>query len=162
REVAALPAGRRVPIISHWGVTGGDFVGQAGTALQTVDFTVVQTFSFFRADQGKVAEVLKTTEKLFDIHRAEDIQAPVGFAHAYDLTHILARAIDGAGTTDRSTVRDALEKVENYHGLIRTFERPFTAERHEALGSEDLLMARYRADGALVPIDSINKDERAR
>ncbi|MBF0561321.1 MAG: ABC transporter substrate-binding protein [Alphaproteobacteria bacterium] len=153
REVAVLPPERRLPILSHWGVTGGDFVAQTGPALQAVNFTVIQTFSLFHVAPDKIADVLKTTEKLFGIHRVEDIQAPVGFAHAYDLTHILARAIDAAGTTNRSKVREALEKVENYPGLVKTFRQPFTAERHEALGPEDLLMARYRADGVLVPID---------
>ncbi|WP_247886998.1 ABC transporter substrate-binding protein [Azospirillum sp. SYSU D00513] len=153
RELAALPRERRLPLISHWGVTGGDFVGQAGEALREVDFTVIQTFSFFKADKAMVDRVLGVTERLFGIRRVEDIISPVGFAHAYDLTHILARAIDLAGTTDRATVRDALEKVENYRGLVKNFERPFTPDRHEALGPEELLMARFDRQGVLVPAE---------
>ena len=38
-------------------------------------------------------------------------------AHAYDLTHILAKAINLAGSTDRTKIRDALEQVENYDGF---------------------------------------------
>ncbi|WP_246337832.1 ABC transporter substrate-binding protein [Azospirillum oleiclasticum] len=153
REVAALPKERRLPIISHWGVTGGDFVGQAGTALEEVDFTVIQTTSPFRVDQKKLATVLDTAGRLFGIARPEDINSPVGFMHAYDLTHILARAIDLAGTTDRAAVRDALERVTGYDGLVRFFERPFTPDRHEALGPDDLLMARYDRKGVLVPVE---------
>jgi len=153
KEVAALPKERRRPIISHWGITGGDFVGQAGPALHEVDFTVIQTVSLFRADPAKVAEVMETTGRLFGIARVEEIRSPVGFVHAYDLTHILARAIDIAGTTDRASVRDALEKVEDYKGLVKHFEHPFTATRHEALGADELLMARFNRDGVLVPIE---------
>ncbi|HYG88772.1 MAG TPA: ABC transporter substrate-binding protein [Azospirillum sp.] len=153
REVAALPQERRMPIISHWGVTGGDFVGQAGAALQQVDFRIIQTVSLFKADPARLARVLETTKRLFGIGRAEDIVSPVGFAHAYDLTHILARAVELAGTTERAAVRDALERVEGYDGLVKRFDRPFTPDRHEALSPDELLMARYTAAGVLVPIE---------
>ncbi|MBP2305670.1 ABC transporter substrate-binding protein [Azospirillum melinis] len=153
REVAALPAQQRLPILSHWGVTGGDFVGQAGPALSEVDFTVIQTVSPLRIPPDRLAPVLETAGRLFGIRRPEDIVSPVGFLHAYDLTRILALAIDRAGTTDRTAVRDALEQVGPYRGVIRDFDRPFAPGRHEALGSDDLLMARFRTDGVLVPVD---------
>lgn len=153
REVAALPESERLPIASHWGVTGGDFFGQAGTALHQNDFAVIQTINFYEFDPSKVERFLKVAERLFGISRIEDIEAPVGIAHAYDLTHILARAIDLAGTIERPAVRDALEQVRDYDGLIKFFERPFTPERHEALGADELLMARYTRDGVLVPIE---------
>src|SRR3569623_3676159 len=85
------------------------------------------------------------------IRKIDDIKSPVGVAHAYDMMHILARAIDLAGSTDRAAVRDALEKVPDYRGLVKHYHPPFTAARHEALGPEQLLLARFRADGVLVP-----------
>ena len=151
REVAALPKEQRIPILSHWGVTGGEFTAQAGPALQQVDFSVIQTFSFFSADPARVKRFLASAAKVSKVRRIEDIQGPVGVAHAYDLTHILARAIDLAGSTDRSAVRDALERVGTHHGLVKDYAPPFAPARHEALGPEQLLMARYRADGVLVP-----------
>ncbi|WP_372400426.1 ABC transporter substrate-binding protein [Azospirillum sp. HJ39] len=153
REMAALPPERRLPILSHWGVTGGDFVGQAGPALKSVDFSVIQTVSPFNIPRDRLAPVLQTAGRLFGIHRPEDIVSPVGFLHAYDLTRIVALAIDRAGTTDRAAVRDALEQVGPYRGVIRDFDRPFAPGRHEALGADDLLMARFRADGVLVPAE---------
>jgi branched-chain amino acid transport system substrate-binding protein len=77
--------------------------------------------------------------------------SPPGVAHAYDLTHLLARAIDKAGTTDREKVRDALEKLGPYEGLVKHYHQPFSRDRHEALGPEQLFMARWRSDGVLVP-----------
>ena len=151
REVAALPKEARLPIISHWGVTGGNFAEQAGPALNDVDFSVIQTFSFFKADPARVARVLAVTERLFGIGRIDGIMSPVGFAHAYDLTHILARAITIAGTADRPAVRDALERVRDYKGLVADFPQPFTAANHDALGPDHLFMARFRADGVVVP-----------
>jgi branched-chain amino acid transport system substrate-binding protein len=157
REVAALPADQRLPIISHWGVTGGKFVSFLREDLAKVDYSVVQTFSFFNADPAKVAQVLAVAERLFKLSRIEDIESPVGFGHAYDLTHILAQAIDLAGTTDRATVRSALEKVANYRGLVKFFKQPFSPSNHDALGPEDVFMATYRADGAIIPVTQKNK-----
>ncbi len=151
REVAALPASERLPIISHWGITGGEFAKQAGTALQSVDLSVIQTFSFFNADKKAVDRFLQSAGKISAVRTIEDIKGPVGVAHAYDMMHILARAINLAGTTDRPTVRNALEQVRDHRGLIKHYPAPFTATRHEALGPNELLIARYRADGVLVP-----------
>ncbi|MFJ1472395.1 ABC transporter substrate-binding protein [Massilia orientalis] len=151
REVAALPKAQRLPILSHWGVTGGEFAVQAGPALQQVDLSVIQTFSFFRADPARVKRFLASAAQVSKVRRIEDIKGPVGAAHAYDLTHILALAIDRAGSTDRKAVRDALERLGTVHGLVKTYAPPFTPARHEALGPDDLLLARYRADGVLVP-----------
>lgn len=154
REIAALDAKRRVPIVAHWGVTGGTFHDSVGAdTLAGVDFSVVQTFSLYRADPQKVRKVMDIARRIAAVSRPEDIKSPVGFGHAYDLTHILARAIDIAGSTDRAKVRDALEQVRRYDGLVRRFERPFAPDRHEALLRSDLFFARFRADGALVPLE---------
>jgi branched-chain amino acid transport system substrate-binding protein len=157
RELAALPRAERLPILSHWGVTGGAFVTEAGPALQQVDFSVIQTFSFLRADPAMVKRFLAAAAQVSrgagaPVRRIEDIESPVGAAHAYDLTHILAMAIDRAGSVDRKAVRDALEHLGTYHGLVKTYAPPFTPTRHEALGPDQLLMARYRADGVLAPV----------
>ncbi|TAG33125.1 MAG: ABC transporter substrate-binding protein [Polaromonas sp.] len=151
REVAALPPGERVPVISHWGVTSGTFVKQAGVALQDVDFSVIQTFSFFSADKQQLARFMKSAAQISGVQRVEDIEAPLGAAHAYDLMHILARAIQLAGSTERSAIRDALEKVPEHRGLLKLYKPPFTPARHEALGPGELLMARYSREGVLVP-----------
>lgn len=152
KEVAALPAEKRIPILSHWGITGGEFVKQAGPALHQIDFSVIQTFSFFNAAKRPLEKFMRTLSSISNIRRMEDIPAPVGVAHAYDMMHILARAINLAGTADRPAVRDALEKVREHRGLVKHYKPPFSPARHEALGPDELLMARYREDGVLVPI----------
>jgi branched-chain amino acid transport system substrate-binding protein len=152
REVAALPESERLPLIMHWGVTGGSLTQSAGSALMQVDQSVVQTFSFLSADRRKVARFLESWGKLYGPVQPEAIAAPVGVAHAYDLTHILARAIDLAGTTDRAQVRGALERVREHDGLVRRYAPPFTPTNHDALGPENVFMARFRADGVLVPL----------
>lgn len=152
REMAALPPEQRVPVLSHWGVTGGRFFAEAGPHLKDVDFSVVQTFSFFRARKEPLERFMATARKL-GIQRIEDIESPVGVAHAYDMTHILAKAINLAGSTDRAAIREALEKVPLHDGLVRRYAPPFTPTRHEALTPNELLMARYRDDGVIVPAE---------
>ena len=122
-------------------------------AISEVDFSVIQTFSFFNAEKKRLARFMHAAAAVSPIRRIEDIDGPVGVAHAYDLMHILAKAIDLAGSTDRKKVRDALEKVRRHEGLIKTYAPPFTPARHEALGPRELLIARYRKDGVLVPSD---------
>lgn len=151
REMAALPADKRVPILSHWGISGGEFVKMAGPALQEVDLTVIQTFSFFNLDPAALGKFMKYLAAVSEIKKVDEIRAPVGVAHAYDMLHILAKAINLAGSTERSKIRNALEKVKEHRGLIKAYNPPFTPQRHEALSSEELLMARFRADGVLIP-----------
>lgn len=154
REVAALPKEQRLPIISHWGVTGGDFARMAGEALQQVDFSVIQTFSFVGRDTPAARRVLTALRNNYGATEADRVKSPVGVAHAYDLTHLLARAINKAGSTDRRKIRDALEQIGSYDGLVRRYSKPFTAGRHDALSAENVFFARYTADDRLIPVDS--------
>jgi len=153
-EIAKLPEAERLPILSHWGVTGGRFHHYAGEALDKIDFSVVQTYSFIGQRNPKALAVLAAAQRLEGIAGPRMLPSPVGVAHAYDLTHILARAIDLAGSTDRTAVRDALEQVKNHAGLIRRYTQPFTPSRHDALDLGQVFMARFAADGAIEAVST--------
>jgi branched-chain amino acid transport system substrate-binding protein len=152
-EMARLPLSERMPVISHWGVTGGRFFALASPALSSVDFTVVQTYSFIGARDAVAQRVLAALKEKHGIDDPRRIDSPVGVAHAYDLVHLLARAIEHAGSVDRHRVRDALEQVRDYRGLLRHYREPFTRDRHEALDPAALFFASYDRDGALLRID---------
>lgn len=152
REMTGLPESERIPILSHWGVSGGQMAEQVGALVRDVDFVMVQTYSFIGDERPKSRQVLAAANRLFGVASARSIASPVGLAHAYDLTHILARAIDKAGTTDRTAIRQTLEEVRDYDGLIKHYARPFEARRHDALGESDVILTRYDSDGAIVPI----------
>jgi branched-chain amino acid transport system substrate-binding protein len=151
REMAARPPAQRLPVFSHWGITGGEFAKQAGNALNEVDLTVIQTFSFYTADKTVLPQFMKYLGQVSGIRSIDEIRAPVGVAHAYDMAHILARAINLAGSTERGKIRDALEKVPEHRGLIKLYRPPFTPTRHEALGPDELLMVRFDKSGVLLP-----------
>ncbi len=72
--------------------------------------------------------------------------------------HILAKAINLARSTERSAIRDTLEKVREHRGLVRLYKPPFTPTRHEALGPAELLIARYSREGVLVPAQKLHDE----
>jgi branched-chain amino acid transport system substrate-binding protein len=149
KGMAKLDAGKRRPVYSHWGVTGGEFVSQIGDALDRVEFAVIQTYSFLDATRPQARTVAAQAMRMLGARSERQIPSPVGVAHAYDLTHILARAINLAKTTERAAIRDALENVRGYRGLIRDYEQPFSANSHEALSPADVFLSRFTSDGAL-------------
>lgn len=148
REVAGLPKAERLPLLSHWGVTGGSFFASTGPALKEVDFAVVQTYSFLDAKDPVARRVIESARQ----HGAENarrIPSPVGVAHAYDLVHLLAKAVKKAGSTSRPAIRDALENLGPHAGLVRRYARPFAPGRYDALTAKETFMARYADDGAI-------------
>jgi len=151
-ELAALPAARRLPVIAHWGITAGRFFEATQAALREVDVSVVQTFTFLGKSDPATIRLLAGLRPIIGHGDARKVASPVGVAHAYDLVHLLARAIVRAGSTERPAIRAALEQLGPYRGVTRYFERPFTAARHDALGPEDVFMARFAADGAIEPL----------
>ncbi|NMG77056.1 ABC transporter substrate-binding protein [Aromatoleum diolicum] len=151
-EIARRPASERVPVLSHWGVTGGEFFKRTAGALAHVDFSVVQTYSFIDANDARARRVFERVRERYGVSSLRHIESPVGFAHAYDLTHLLARAVASAGSTDRRAIRGALEQLGEYRGLVRHYRRAFTPTRHEALDAGQVFMARYAPDGAIVRV----------
>ena len=99
--------GWTVPVVSHWGISGGRFPELAGPTAGEAHF--VQTYSFFGKQRPVGQRVLAALQKKYpQIKGPEDIVAPVGTANAYDAMHILALAIAQAGSTDADAVRAAL------------------------------------------------------
>jgi branched-chain amino acid transport system substrate-binding protein len=144
--------GWNVPVVSHWGISGGRFPELAGPTAGEADF--VQTYSFF-GKQGPVGErVLAALKKKYpQIKGPEDVFAPVGTANAYDAMHLVGLAIAQAGSTDADAMRTALEDLKTpYAGLIKTYTRPFTSDNHDALGPDDYIMVHYDGD-KIVPVN---------
>jgi branched-chain amino acid transport system substrate-binding protein len=156
RGMLKFPAEARVPVVSHWGVAGGDFVEPLGDALDAVSLCFLQTYSFFDPPFPERAErFLETWRRLYpEDAPIERIAAPAGVAHAYDLVHLLAKAIEQAGSADRAKVRDSLERIERHEGLVRDYEPPFAPGRHDALDAGEYRMARFRK-GVAMPEERI-------
>ena len=153
KQMASLPENQRLPIISHWGIAGGDFVAMTGDALAAVDLVVVQTFGFNGMRGKKEKQVAARFTERFGAS-VDNLQGQVGFAHAYDLTHLLAMAIKKTGSTGRAEIRAALEQIKSYDGLVRHYAQPFSANDHEALDRSQLYFARFGSTHNLIPVQS--------
>lgn len=141
-----------LPIVSHWGITSDHFFEITKNELQRIPLYFFQTFSFKTSSMPKSKLLSLHYMRHYGLTSPESIDAPSAVAQAYDMTNLLVLAIQKAGSTDRSKVRDALENLGNYEGVVRRYNRPFTSTDHEGLSEENYMMARYRQDGAIIPI----------
>ncbi|BFM12848.1 hypothetical protein R50072_30010 [Simiduia litorea] len=148
-----------LPIISHWGITGGNFeVMVSAEDRDNLDLSFLQTcFSFISSKPTPLSTevVAKTIERYADITSASDIKAPTGFIHAYDLGRLLIQALNQFELSDdtrttRAKLRNQLENITTpVKGLIKTYQQPFRqysasdTDAHEALGKDDLCMGRF-------------------
>lgn len=153
RNMAALPRDKRIPVISHWGITGGNIVKKDPKVFESLDLSFLQTFSFFQppAPEKASAVVKAYCARFGGCGSVAEIFSPVGTAHAYDLVHLLKRAIEAAGTHERDKVRAAFEGLGRYEGLVRVYDPPFSPKRHDALDASDFRLCRYNASGAIIP-----------
>lgn len=139
-----------VPVISHWGISGGRFPELAGAMSQKVVF--VQTYSFFgkQSDIGKKTIDL-LTRKYSDIKSVSDITPPVGYANAIDAMHLTALAMAAGGGTSGDQIREGFYKINEYKGLIKTYSKPFSEQNHDALTARDYVMVAYEGS-QIVPV----------
>jgi branched-chain amino acid transport system substrate-binding protein len=142
--------GWNVPIVSHWGPSGGRFTELAGPSAAKVHF--IQTYSFSGKLSAKGEAVLAALKKKYpDIKTLADVTPAVGIANAYDAMHLTALAIAKAGSTEGPKVRQAFYAIESYDGLIKSYARPFTAENHDALGAKDYIFTHF-VEGEILPL----------
>ena len=139
-----------VPVVSHWGPAGGRFTELAGPGSEKVE--MIQTFTFSGNDSAKSKAMLVKLKKRFpEIKSAADVTPAVGIANAYDAMHLTALAIKNAGSTKGPEIRKGYYAIAKYDGLIKTYVKPFTPTKHDALGSSDYLFTNF-IKGEIVPI----------
>ena len=139
-----------VPVVSHWGPAGGRFSELAGPNADRVHF--IQTYVFTENNSAKGDEVLSALKARYpEIQSLADITPAVGIANAYDAMHLSALAIEKAGSTDGTAVRDGFYAIDSYAGLIKNYSTPFTPEQHDALGPQDYVFTHF-VDGSIVPV----------
>ena len=168
RAMIDLPKSIRLPIRSHWGITGGDF-HQAIDKEQraNLDLQFIQTnFSFLHRELSTFANSVFDTAKKHhkEIINKSDIKAHTGFVHSYDLTKILIAAIRQAGlsgdrNTDKLAIRNALVDLQSpVRGLLKVYDKPFSRysssnlDAHEALAIDDYTMGYFGSDNEVVLI----------
>lgn len=150
-QLSQLPPAARLPIVAHWGITGGVLHQLAGPALDVVDMQVIQTFTFIGNARPAARRLADWILKDAQLTSVDQIPSPVGSAHAYDMTHLLALAVNKAGSTRGDDIRRALESLPPFDGAVRRYAPAFTATSRDALTPQDVLFVRMRRSGELVP-----------
>lgn len=139
-----------VPVVSHWGPAGGRFGELAGPTADRVHF--IQTFVFTDTTSGKGGEVFSELQAKYpEIKSTADVTPAVGIANAYDAMHMTALAIENAGSTKGKDIRNGYYAIESYTGLIKTFNKPFSHDQHDAIGPDDYVFTQFVND-QIVPV----------
>ncbi|MEP7207554.1 MAG: ABC transporter substrate-binding protein [Casimicrobiaceae bacterium] len=134
--------GWKVPIVSHWGPAGGRFTELAGPNAKDVVF--VQTYSFFGPQTPVGERVLAALRKKYpDIKGPGDVTPAVGVANTYDAMHLVALAIEKAGSTNGDAIRQGFYKIDSYDGLIKKYAKPFSPGNHDAIDADDYVWTRF-------------------
>jgi branched-chain amino acid transport system substrate-binding protein len=142
--------GWNVPIVSHWGPAGGRFSELAGASAAKVHF--IQTYSFSGKLSPKGEAVLAALKKKYpEVKTLADVTPAVGIANAYDAMHLTALAIGKAQSLEGPKVREAFYGIDSYPGLIKTYQKPFSPENHDALSEKDYLFTHF-VEGEILPL----------
>ena len=136
--------------IGAWGFAGnlGELAGELANCS-----LIMQTYSWMGELEPKAQELYDIMQSEYGVEKQEDIRMGSGVANAYDAIHIIAKAIESAGSFDRQKVYEAMFEVR-HDGLVMNYDPAFemTEERHDAiLPSAYKLTAWY--DGKLLPLD---------
>jgi branched-chain amino acid transport system substrate-binding protein len=96
----------------------------------------------------------KESKALYDTLMKRDGRVPtyVMAAQAYDSVKLIAAAMEQAKSTEGAAVQAALEQLSQAQGVIKAYQKPFSADNHEALSVKDFRLVRW-IDGKVVTVD---------
>lgn len=122
--------GWKVPLIGSWTLSMANYIDNSGANGEGA-----------RMPQTFIQEPNTPKRKAFiDAYLAmfkpknDRIDSPVSAAQGYDSIYLLAAAIDQAGSTDGTKVREALEDLKKpVEGVVMTYNKPFTHDDHDAI-----------------------------
>ncbi len=142
----ALKAGNKIgykpKVLGAWGLANSTFPSLAGPLADGV--MVMQTFTFVENKRPKAEALFKRFSEKYGINDPTQIPFPSFIGDSYDATHMIALAAKKAGSTDGEALHAALEALGTYDGLLKTYNNPFSAENHEALGPGDYEMTVWK------------------
>lgn len=159
-----------IQVFSHWGIMGGGFVDAVPHQVRAdLNLRVLQTCGLAREHLGNAVLRQALDQAIAPNSRLNSVPAPTGFVHGYDLARILIAATDQAKgdprwqgdiQAKRAALKDALEGLEtSVDGILATYSPPFRIytpndpDAHEALGEDNLCLARFATDGRLEHAD---------
>nr|WP_211163183.1 ABC transporter substrate-binding protein [Aromatoleum diolicum] len=148
----------RAPLIGSWTLAMSNFIDNAGPNGEGA-----------RMPQTFIPEATTARRKAFldawkNATGSPRIPVPPAAAQGYDSLLLLAAAIRQAGSTEGDRIREALENLdEKIDGVVMTYQRPFTRERHETITSvHDIFMGEVRNGQVVFAYDEDRRRASAR
>lgn len=126
-------------IISIWGIANGQFWSNVKDLGEGVYVATTAT------PDGPQSPEREAFVAEFEKRHGKGSLTAFPFAlHSYDVVKVIDAAMRKGGSDDPAKLRAALEEIPTFKGLLKGFDRPlFTAERHDALLPEDLIVCRW-------------------
>lgn len=135
-----------LPIISHWGIAGGDFFNQTQSLFPKLNLHLLQTWT--ASDLPQAAPLWK--HYLQTYKRINAPYATSGMIQAYDLVKLLALAVNTAKSTEGEALKQALENLPPHQGALKLYSQAFSTDNHDALDEQDIFIVKLMPDGKLV------------
>lgn len=140
----------RIPIVSHWGITGGRFWHEVKDILPeiTLKFLITYDLSSPGLNNRSIKFKQRYIEK-YQIKSKQLIPAPFGSIHAYELIQLIAHSIRQTKSMSPQDLSKGLMKISHYQGIFRNYRNPFsdTKNPREALDERDIRFGYYDNNG---------------
>lgn len=145
--------GWKVPYVTSWNSSMSNYIDNAGASGEGV--RMPQTFIQDESVNDRWASFIKSYQDTYGVDR---IPSPSSAAQSYDAVMILKAAIEQAGVDATGLqVREALESLANpIAGVIATYDKPFTADDHEATKLEHVFFGEVQK-GRVIFADEADK-----
>jgi len=135
------------PIVSAWGIANAQFWNNAKELAEGVYVLTTCT-----PDGPQSPERQAFVSEFEKRHGKDSIATYPGALHAYDIVKLIEIALRKTGSDDPKKIRDALEDIPTFKGLLKEFKRPvWTPDRHDALLPEDFIMTQW-TNGKMVQV----------
>ncbi len=131
--------GWNVAMIGSWPLSLPNFIENARKNAEGV--RMPQTFIESLNNYHRTAFI----SAYHNANKTTHIPSGVSAAQGYDSALLLIAAIIQAGNTDGPKIREALENLKNpIHGVISTYDHPFTHDDHEAISENMVFMGEIK------------------
>jgi branched-chain amino acid transport system substrate-binding protein len=127
----------KVPLLGSWTFSMGNFIENSGKAGEGA--LMPQTF---------IQDFGSTSKNGFQLEykrafNTEVIPSPMSAAQGYDGMHLLYLALRQARSTDGPKIKEAFESLRaRYPGVITNYNKPYSAEDHDAITENMLMMGK--------------------
>ena len=145
---------KHIPVVSHWGITGGTFGKDLASQLKNFDFAFFQTPGFLGNKRVRAVDLARRYLETYGGGEVADINAPAAVIRTYDMMMLLGQALELAEKSPKLSMREALEKVSEFDGAVTTYRKPFANALHEGFDPKLYTLGRFDDKGRIVPVTS--------